>query len=187
MSEKNQPRTDFASLFPDAKRITSDKIDTLQHKKDFSKSEKFKAASKHHSSQQQATYEVSDEFEAHWPDDVATKYINKEVINDVRGGKDLLKQLKMANIPPDAELDLHGYTAKGAKQEVLSFIYAAKKNHWHCINIVHGHGNGTLKRKIPNWLVQINDVSGFIQAPKAYGGQAGLLVLIDLSSPNKLI
>jgi len=33
---------------------------------------------------------------------------------------------------------------------------------------------------VPNWLVQHPDVAGFVQAPREYGGKAGLLVLIGI-------
>jgi DNA-nicking Smr family endonuclease len=139
--------------------------------------------------QNAASIELSDTFEAYWPDDKPIKYFRANDISHHQdasnntlsySSKDMLKKLSMGYFPPEIEIDLHGQTGKQAKAEILAVIFEAKKRHFACIGIIHGHGNGTLKRKVPNWLVQHPDVAGFIQAPREYGGKAGLLVLIGI-------
>lgn len=139
--------------------------------------------------QNAATIALSDTFEAHWPQAKAIKYFRAEDSSKVDNTgpealayrpKDILKKLSMGHYPPDIEVDLHGLTSKQAKAEILAVIFEAKKRHFACVSILHGHGTGTLKRKIPNWLVQHPDVAAFVQAPRAFGGKAGLLVLIGI-------
>lgn len=196
MSEKKSDPVDFSALFKDAKPI---KHNNYAHNKPNAKAKdlqksKLDAAkgrlNAHHNSasnnyaQQAASIALSDEFEAHFPANKPIKYIRKDIDSLLTEEqfllrKDLLKKLSMAQIPPDIELDLHGARAKDAKLDIIQAIFVAKKRQWPCINIIHGHGNGILKKKIPNWLVQHPDVAGFVQAPRAYSGRAGLLVLIN--------
>ncbi len=45
---------------------------------------------------------------------------------------------------------------------------------------MHGHGKHILKQQTPLWLAQHPHVRAFHQAPKEYGGDAALLVLIEV-------
>ena len=45
---------------------------------------------------------------------------------------------------------------------------------------MHGHGKHILKQQTPLWLAQHPHVMAFHQAPKEYGGDAALLVLIEV-------
>jgi DNA-nicking Smr family endonuclease len=207
MSKKNDESLDFSALFKDAKPVNHNQYiltkeeRELKRKKESSvksakKLARLRTASHFDSSgqlssleyaQNTASVELSDTFEAHWPDGKAIKYFRQNDLADKVADaeqtyrpKDMLKKLTMGHFPPEIEIDLHGQTARQAKEELLAVIFEAKKRHFACIGILHGHGNGVLKRKIPNWLVQHPDVAGFVQAPRAYGGKAGLLVLIGI-------
>lgn len=197
MSKKNDDAMDFSSLFKDARPVTHDRyIAPIDEKKRRLQSENKVNKAKIRAQQEirdkaqlQASIELSDSYEAYWPDNKPLKYINDSFLNasndgDRRGisftAKDILKKLSLGHFPPDIEIDLHGQTSREAKAELLAVIFEATKRHYQCINIIHGHGNGTLKHKIPNWLVQHPDVAGFVQAPRSYGGKAGLLVLIGI-------
>ncbi|MFT6270432.1 MAG: DNA-nicking Smr family endonuclease [Alphaproteobacteria bacterium] len=196
MSKKNDESLDFSALFKDAKPVshnqyvlTKDERERKHIKESSLKLAKKKASSNIDYAQNAASIELSDTFEAHWPDDKALKYFRASDISHKQeptnqtlsySPKDMLKKLSMGYFPPEIEIDLHGQTGKQAKAELLAVIFEAKKRHFACIGIIHGHGNGTLKRKVPNWLVQHPDVAGFIQAPREYGGKAGLLVLIGI-------
>ena len=46
--------------------------------------------------------------------------------------------------------------------------------------VMHGHGKHILKQQTPLWLAQHPHVMAFHQAPKEYGGDAALLVLIEV-------
>ncbi len=191
MSEKKPEPINFSALFKDAKPVKHDKY--VPNKRDKARNaarytaqiETKKAANENmrDSLQRSASVHLSDGYEAHWPPDKPIKFIRTENIQDREQTwfqKDLLKKLSMGHIPPDIEIDLHGLTSAQAKEEIESVVFEAKKRHYPCINIVHGHGNGVLKQKVPNWLVQHPDIAGFVQAPRAYGGKAGLLVLIGV-------
>ena len=81
----------------------------------------------------------------------------------------------------DVEADLHGLTQQQAKQVLIELLYDAKQHNELCVAIMHGHGQGILKQKIPHYLVQHPDIIGFCQAPKQYGGSACILVLMDIA------
>lgn len=129
---------------------------------------------------QSASIELSDDFQAHWPENKPIHFVRQynEDPEKSRECKDVIKRLKMGLIPPDMVLDLHGLTVKQAKQEIIAAIFEAKKQLYQCLNIIHGHGNGTLKKKTPDYLYQHPDVIAFTQSPKEFGGNAGLLVLV---------
>jgi len=197
MSKKDDEAIDFSSFFKDAKPVVHNRYiapvnDTkrlLQSANKLAKAKKKVSQDIRNSAQLRASVELSDTFEAHWPENKALKYINASLLKsgdeqDSRtrtlAAKDLLKKLSLGHFVPDIEIDLHGQTSLQAKAEILAVIFEAKKRHYPCINIIHGHGNGTLKQKVPNWLVQHPDVAGFVQSPRSYGGKAGVLVLIGI-------
>ena len=205
MSKLNDESIDFSSLFPDAKLVKHNqyvlsKTEREQKRKKQSTVKRAKTLSGTHKPagvtassldyiQNQASVALSDSFEAHWPENKPIRYFRENEVNNTAqmaaqslsySAKDMLKKLSMGHFLPEIEIDLHGLTGTQAKAELLAVIFEATKRHYPCINIIHGHGNGTLKRKVPNWLIQHPDVAGFIQAPRQYGGKAGLLVLIGI-------
>ncbi|MBU3003350.1 endonuclease SmrB [Paraglaciecola arctica] len=121
-----------------------------------------------------AAFEFSDGFEGHFDIDQPLKYVKPEADSHE------VKRLRRGDYPPDLILDLHGLKKEQAKHEIAALIHAAQKQHVYCVSIMHGKGTYVLKKSIPNWLIQHPAVLGFHQAPKEWGGQAALLVLIDL-------
>jgi DNA-nicking Smr family endonuclease len=121
-----------------------------------------------------AAFEFSDGFEGHFDINRPLKYVNAEADSHE------VKRLRRGDYPPDLILDLHGVKKEEAKHEIAALIHAAQKQHVYCVSIMHGKGTYALKKSIPNWLIQHPAVMGFHQAPKEWGGQAALLVLIDL-------
>ncbi|WP_425307082.1 endonuclease SmrB, partial [Escherichia coli] len=67
-----------------------------------------------------------------------------------------------------------------AKQELGALIAACRREHVFCACVMHGHGKHILKQQTPLWLAQHPHVMAFHQAPKEYGGDAALLVLIEV-------
>lgn len=184
MTKKTKLDSEFAALFQDAKPVVHDKyVPTRQDKQKLKQKQRVDKPNTN-KRQQAASIALSDEFEAYWPDNKPISYVRENNFEE----KDLVKKLKLGHFPPDIEIDLHGQTGKQAKEELLAVIHEAKTRHYPCINIIHGHGNGVLKHKVPNWLVQHQDVVGFTQAPRAYGGKAALLVLVDVGfDEHKLV
>ncbi|MFG0457542.1 endonuclease SmrB [Shewanella mangrovisoli] len=91
-----------------------------------------------------------------------------------------LKRLRRGDYQPDLLLDLHGYRQSEAKLELAALIQACVKQQSQCCCVMHGYGTGILKQQVPMWLVQHPKVKAFHQAPKEWGGDAALLVLIDI-------
>ena len=77
-------------------------------------------------------------------------------------------------------LDLHGLTREQAKQELAALLLACENEHFDCASIMTGYGTFTLKKQIPRWLVQHPKVRALHQAPREWGGEAAILILVDL-------
>jgi DNA-nicking Smr family endonuclease len=97
-----------------------------------------------------------------------------------------LKKLRRGDYIPDFFLDLHGLTQQQAKQEIAALITACLNEHVDCACIMYGHGKHILKKQTPMWLAQHPNVLCFHQATKEYGGNAALLLLIDIDCDNKV-
>lgn len=91
-----------------------------------------------------------------------------------------LKKLRRGDYSPELFLDLHGLTQTQAKQELGALIAACRREHVFCACVMHGHGKHILKQQTPLWLAQHPHVMAFHQASKEYGGDAALLVLIEV-------
>ena len=91
-----------------------------------------------------------------------------------------LKKMRRGDYSPELFLDLHGLTQQQAKQELGALIAACRREHVFCACVMHGHGKHILKQQTPLWLAQHPHVMAFHQAPKEYGGDAALLVLIEV-------
>lgn len=91
-----------------------------------------------------------------------------------------LKRLRRGDYSPDLLLDLHGMRQAEAKLELAALIQACVKQSIICCSVMHGYGMGILKQQTPMWLAQHPNVKAFHQAPKEWGGDAALLVLIDI-------
>lgn len=122
-----------------------------------------------------ASFYFSDEFQPQLDDEGPRRYL--------RPGYSPfeLKKLRRGDYVPDLLLDLHGLTQLQAKQELGALIAACRREHVHCACIMHGHGKQILKQQTPLWLAQHPDILAFHQAPKEWGGNAAVLVLIELT------
>lgn len=91
----------------------------------------------------------------------------------------ILKQLRRGDFQPELFLDLHGLTKEKAKKELAALILACEREHVYCASIMTGFGTRTLKDQIPRWLVQHPKVLALHQAPKEWGGDAAILILVE--------
>ncbi|KAE9533730.1 hypothetical protein A1D25_07580 [Ursidibacter arcticus] len=91
----------------------------------------------------------------------------------------ILKQLRRGDFSPELFLDLHGLTREQAKKELASLILACEKERVYCASIMTGYGTRALKYQIPRWLVQHPKVIALHQAPREWGGDAAILILIE--------
>lgn len=121
-----------------------------------------------------ASFYFSDEFQPQLDSDGPTRYIRPDT-NHFE-----LKKLRRGDYSPELFLDLHGLTQMQAKQELGALIAACRREHVHCACVMHGHGKHILKQQTPLWLAQHPDVVAFHQASREWGGDAALLVLIEI-------
>ena len=124
--------------------------------------------------QQDTLFYFSDEYEPLLDEESAVKYLRENEDSH------LLKQLRRGDFSPAIFLDLHGLTREQAKLELAALIQTCEKEHLYCASIMTGYGTYTLKRQIPRWLVQHPKVRALHQAPKEWGGEAAILILIDV-------
>lgn len=125
---------------------------------------------------QQHIHYFSDEYEPLLSQEGPVRYVRSDVSSFEA------KKLRRGDYIPDLMLDLHGLTQQEAKNELGALIDACRRQHIRCACVMHGHGKNILKQKIPLWLAQHPDVMAFHQAPKLWGGDAAILVLIELVS-----
>lgn len=91
----------------------------------------------------------------------------------------ILKRLRRGDFSPELFLDLHGLTREQAKKELASLILACEKEQVYCASIMTGYGTRALKYQIPRWLVQHPKIIALHQAPREWGGDAAILILIE--------
>lgn len=120
-----------------------------------------------------ASFYFSDEFQPQLQEEGPTRYLRPD------SNPYELKKLRRGDYVPELFLDLHGLTQMEAKQEIGALIAACKRENVYCACIMHGHGKHVLKQQTPLWLAQHPDIIAFHQAPKEWGGNAALLLLIE--------
>ncbi|MGL5947938.1 MAG: endonuclease SmrB [Aeromonas sp.] len=116
----------------------------------------------------------SDEYQPYLEEEGPTRYVRSDVSHFE------LKKLKRGSYPPEIYLDLHGMTQQQAKFELAALISLCHKEHLHVASVMHGKGKHILKQRIPSWLAQHPRVQAFHQAPREWGGESALLVLLDV-------
>lgn len=126
-----------------------------------------------------ASFYFSDEFQPQLEDEGPTRYLKP-------GSSPYeLKKLRRGDYAPELFLDLHGLTQMEAKQEIGALIAACKRENIYCACIMHGHGKHILKQQTPLWLAQHPDIIAFHQAPKEWGGNAAILLLIETTESTR--
>lgn len=120
-----------------------------------------------------ASYCFSDKYQPVLEVDGPAKYLRHD-INPYE-----LKKLRRSDYIPEVFVDLHGLSQRQAKQEISVVITTCYRDNIHCACIMHGHGKHILKHQIPIWLSQHPNIIAFHQAPRAWGGSASLLILVE--------
>ncbi|ANZ22339.1 hypothetical protein ATN01_00480 [Buchnera aphidicola (Diuraphis noxia)] len=92
----------------------------------------------------------------------------------------VLKNLKNGRYAPDIFLDLHGLTQYQAQKALAELIRTCQKEKIFCAHIMHGHGKQILKKQTPFWLSQHPDIIAFHRAPKIFGSDAAIIVIIEI-------
>ncbi|SPP31492.1 Endonuclease MutS2 [Arsenophonus endosymbiont of Aleurodicus floccissimus] len=126
-----------------------------------------------------ASYYFSDEYKPVLEADGPIRYLRPD-INPYE-----LKKLRRNDYIPKLFLDLHGLSQRQAKQEIGALIATCYRDNIHSACIMHGHGKHILKQQIPLWLAQHPNITAFHQAPKAWGGSASLLILVETDETQR--
>ncbi|SIQ72814.1 DNA-nicking endonuclease, Smr domain [Aeromonas sp. RU39B] len=119
-------------------------------------------------------HHFSDEFQPHLESDGPMRYVRSDVSHFE------LKKLRRGDYPPEILLDLHGMSQNQAKSELSALLSACERQNLHVACVMHGIGKHILKQRIPAWLAQHPHVRAFHQAPREWGGDSALLVLLDI-------
>ncbi|VFP80987.1 UPF0115 protein YfcN [Buchnera aphidicola (Cinara kochiana kochiana)] len=89
-----------------------------------------------------------------------------------------LKKLKRGEYIPEIILDLHGMNLYQTQKELGKLITICHQENFFCASILHGHGKKILKKYVPFWLSKHPDILAFYQAPRIFGYDAAILVVI---------
>lgn len=173
-----EERFSFADAMKGVKPLQQDKVEPDKQVELFNKRQQ--ASTKHlkNSKQLAASFSFSDMYQAALPQEGPVRYCREGESSHI------VKQLRRGDYSPEMMLDLHGLTREMAKAELAALIHAARKEAIDCVSVMHGYGQGVLKAALPHYLVQHPHVRAFHQAPLEYGGQAALLVLVDVPLHN---
>lgn len=117
------------------------------------------------------------------PNDVVA--FKRENIQD-----DVFRNLRHGKYDVHARLDLHKFTLKDARDEILIFLRKCQRHDFRSIIIVHGKDPNTLpsasmKSFVCQWLEQIEDVQCFHSAQRHQGGTGAVYVLLKKCQAKK--
>ena len=84
-----------------------------------------------------------------------------------------------ADIRATTRLDLHGYTKEEAQMLLEDFLNHAIMARFSEVLVVHGLGNGILKRMVENFLDSCDYIRGYTQAPPNMGGLGAKIVYLN--------
>jgi DNA-nicking Smr family endonuclease len=95
----------------------------------------------------------------------------------------VLRKLRRGHYRVEAEIDLHGLTAREASLELQAFVSAALRRKLRCVRVIHGKGlrserGPVLKSIVTRLLQQLTAVIAFAPAPREAGGSGALHVLL---------
>ena len=100
----------------------------------------------------------------------------------------VLRKLRRGHYRIQAELDLHGLTAREAKSELRGFLAEALELGLTCVRIIHGKGlrsgprGPVLKTTVAAVLQRSSAVLAFVSARAVDGGTGALYVLLSVRS-----
>lgn len=173
MKDKSHFTPEDKTLFRESiKGIKPIKQDTVVHAK--RKKPQVMAETKQRQEQTDASFYFSDQYQPLLNAEGPVRYHRADV--DAYE----VKKLRRGDYEPELFLDLHGLTQEQAKQEIGALIAACRREHVRCACIMHGYGKNILRKQTPLWLAQHPDVMAFHQAPKEFGGDAAILLLISV-------
>jgi len=136
---------------------------------------------------------LSDSDPAYLSLDYATMRKPDDIITFKRAGVQdgVFRKLRLGKYDIHARLDLHKYTLKDAREEILAFLKQCQRLDVRTVIIVHGKGErgnppARMKSFVCQWLEQISDVLCVHSAQRHHGGTGAVYVLLKKSQEKKL-
>ncbi len=132
--------SEFADLVPGVRRLQTDRINVYQHRR----TQKIRPR-----------HSATDKPSAATPDTVQTP--QRDTFFNSGLQKKLQRRIRQGLLRPEASLDLHGYRAHEALEELPRFIEAALRQGLRMVIIIHGQGfrsqsDAVLKPLVQRWL-----------------------------------
>src|SRR5579871_599944 len=99
-------------------------------------------------------------------------------------GAQLTNRLKRGEFAVGDEIDLHGLSARDARDALRAFLAQAVRRRLGCVRVVHGKGlrsgpgGPVLKHAVNTWLRRVQAVQAFVSAPQRDGGTGAVYVLL---------
>lgn len=99
-------------------------------------------------------------------------------------GERVLRKLSKGQFRIEAELDLHGYTVREAREVLREFLEDCEYHRWRCVRVIHGKGLGSghrgpqLKGNVDGWLRRDDRIAAFTSARQVDGGSGAIYVLL---------
>ena len=96
----------------------------------------------------------------------------------------VMRRLRRGLYPIDDELDLHGLSQSGARNQLADFIARSRECGCRCVRIIHGKGyrsgarGPVLKTAVNLWLRRHMEVMAFVSARAIDGGAGAVYVLL---------
>ncbi|MFK8052733.1 MAG: Smr/MutS family protein [Woeseiaceae bacterium] len=115
--------------------------------------------------------------EIEWRNGDGLRYRRPEI------GERTLRKLARGGYRVEAEIDLHGYTVKEARDVMREFLADVHHYGWRCVRVIHGKGRGSghrgprLKGSVDSWLRKTDAVAAFVSARQVDGGSGAVYVL----------
>jgi DNA-nicking Smr family endonuclease len=96
----------------------------------------------------------------------------------------VVRRLRRGQFRVEAEIDLHGLTARHAQQALRDFLAECVQHRARIIRIIHGKGlrsgprGPVLKTLVSSYLQRVGNVLAFASAREVDGGSGAILVLL---------
>jgi len=86
-------------------------------------------------------------------------------------------------IPPDDEIDLHDCMPYEVRMKLLPFLDQGYADGWDKVHIIHGKGEGVLRRVVWDILDELEYIDQYQLASIYEGGQGKTIAIYDPDSP----
>jgi len=86
-------------------------------------------------------------------------------------------------IPIDGELDLHTFSPREIGELIPAYLDECRKRGIFTVRIIHGKGNGSLRRSVHAILARLPEVANFRGGDETSGSWGATLVQLRVNAP----